>query len=165
MSKSTSFFDLAASTSAGKPFPLDSLRGKVVLVVNTATKCGLTPQFDGLEKLHQKYKDRGLAVIGFPCDQFAHQEPTADGDMETVCRLNHGVTFPLMAKSDVNGPGTNDVYRHLKARTKGLFGREKPIAWNFAKFLVSRDGSKVLRFSPVTTPDRLEADIEKLLKR
>lgn len=165
MSNTPSFFDLSTATSAGKPFPLDALRGKVVLVVNTATKCGLAPQFDGLEKLHQKYKDRGLAVIGFPSDQFAHQEPTADNEMETVCRLNHGVTFPLMAKSDVNGSQTNEVYRFLKAKTKGFFGQEKPIAWNFAKFLVSRDGSKVLRFSPVTTPDKLEAQIEKLLQR
>jgi len=160
---SPSFFDLSATTPSGQPYPFDALRGKVVLVVNTATQCGLTPQFDGLEKLHQKYKDQGLAVVGFPCDQFAHQEPTEDADMEQVCRRNHGVTFPLMAKSNVNGPQANAVYRHLKARTKGLFGREKAILWNFAKFLVSADGTKVMRFSPTTNPSDLEKHITKML--
>lgn len=160
---SQSFFSLTATTPGGKPYPMENLRGKVVLVVNTATKCGLTPQFTALEALHQKYKDQGLAVVGFPCDQFAHQEPHSDSQMEEVCRVNHGVTFPLMAKSEVNGPAAHPVYRFLKARTKGFFGIEKPIAWNFAKFLVAKDGSKVLRFAPPTDPMLLEADIRKLL--
>jgi len=157
-----SFFDLAATTPAGKPYPMEDLHGKVVLVVNTATQCGLTPQFDGLEKLHQKYKDKGLVVLGFPCDQFAHQEPTADADMESVCRMNHGVTFPLMAKSDVNGPNTNDVFRFLKKKTKGLLGED--IKWNFGKFLVAKDGTTVKRFAPTTEPAKLEATIAKLLQ-
>lgn len=159
----TSFFDLSATTPAGKPYPMDGLKGRVVLVVNTATQCGLTPQFDGLEKLHQKYKDQGLAVVGFPCDQFAHQEPTADADMESVCRMNHGVTFPLMAKSDVNGPNTNPVYQFLKKKNQGLMGED--IKWNFGKFLVGKDGTTVERFAPTTEPVQLEATIEKLLKQ
>lgn len=159
-----SFFSLSTTTPAGKPYPLEAHRGKVVLVVNTATKCGLTPQFDGLEKLHQKYKDQGLVVLGFPCDQFANQEPNSDEVMEEVCRVNHGVTFPLMAKSEVNGPRTNPVFGFLKKKTKGLFGLEKPIVWNFGKFLVSKDGTKVLRYAPTTEPAKLEEDILRLLK-
>ena len=157
----SSFFDLSTKTPAGQSFPLSSLEGKVVLVVNTATQCGLTPQFDGLEKLHQKYKDQGLAVIGFPCDQFAHQEPLSDAEMAETCRLNHGVTFPLMAKSEVNGPGTNEVFRFLKEKNKGLFGED--IKWNFTKFLVATDGVTIERYAPTTEPSQIEKDIVKLL--
>ena len=157
----SSFFDLSTKTPAGQSFPLSSLEGKVVLVVNTATQCGLTPQFDGLEKLHQKYKDQGLAVIGFPCDQFAHQEPLSDAEMAETCRLNHGVTFPLMAKSEVNGPGTNEVFRFLKEKNKGLFGED--IKWNFTKFLVATDGVTIERYAPTTEPSQIEKDIAKLL--
>jgi len=155
------FFELSTQTPSGKPYPLEAHRGKVVLVVNTATQCGLTPQFDGLEKLHQKYKDRGLTVVGFPCDQFAHQEPLTDAQMEETCRLNHGVTFSLMAKSDVNGPQTNAVFQFLKAKNKGILGED--IKWNFTKFLVGRDGTTVERYAPTTEPATLEKDIEKLL--
>lgn len=158
----SSFFDLTTKTPAGQNFPLSSLQGKVVLVVNTATQCGLTPQFDGLEKLHQKYKDQGLAVIGFPCDQFAHQEPLGDAEMAETCRLNHGVTFPLMAKSEVNGPGTNEVFQFLKEKNKGIFGED--IKWNFTKFLVATDGVTVERYAPTTEPAQMEKDIQKLLK-
>ena len=156
-----SFHALKATRPNGQPYSFKDLSGKVVLVVNTATKCGLTPQFAGLEALHQKYKDQGLAVIGFPCDQFAHQEPLQDVEMEEVCRVNHGVTFSLMAKSDVNGPETNEVFRYLKQEDKGLLGDD--IKWNFTKFLVSRDGSKVTRFAPTTVPEDLVKDIEKAL--
>jgi glutathione peroxidase len=145
MSNSTttaSFYDLKATKPNGDTLPFDTLKGKVVLVVNTATQCGLTPQFAGLEALHQKYKDRGLVVLGFPCDQFAHQEPVADADMVEVCRVNHGVTFPLMAKSDVNGPETNEVFRFLKSENKGLLGED--IKWNFGKFLVSKEIESLL---------------------
>jgi len=158
---SSPFYDLKAVKPNGQVLAMDSLRGQVVLVVNTATQCGLTPQFAGLEALHQKYKDRGLSVLGFPCDQFAHQEPVADSDMVEVCRVNHGVTFPLMAKSDVNGPETNEVFRYLKSANKGFLGED--IKWNFGKFLVSRDGAEVLRFAPTTVPEQLEKDIEALL--
>jgi len=159
---SDSFYDLSAATSAGKPLPFSTFRGKAVLVVNTATKCGLAPQFDGLEKLHQTYKDRGLAVIGFPSDQFAHQEPVADHEMEQVCKVNFGVTFPLAAKIDVNGPATHPVYRYLKAKTKGLFGSD--IKWNFTKFLISPEGKVLKRYAPTTEPAAIAKDIEKALK-
>jgi len=138
-------------------------RGKVVLVVNTATQCGLTPQFAGLERLHQQYKDAGLVVLGFPCNQFGSQEPLSDGEMEQTCLVNHGVTFSLFAKSDVNGPGTNPVFRYLKRRLGGWFGRR--IKWNFTKFLIDRQGRPVKRFSPVTKPEAMEAAIKKLLGR
>jgi glutathione peroxidase len=156
------FFDLETVTPAGKPYPFAAHRGKVVLVVNTATQCGLTPQFDGLEQLHQKYKDKGLVVVGFPCDQFGHQEPLTDGEMVEACKMNHGVTFPLMAKSDVNGPNTNEVFKYLKSKNKGLLGED--IKWNFGKFLVAQDGTTVERYAPTTVPADLEADIQKLLK-
>jgi len=132
-------------------------------VVNTATQCGLTPQFDGLEKLHQKYKDQGLVVVGFPCDQFANQEPLTDAQMEETCRMNHGVTFPLMAKSDVNGPNTNPVFRFLKERNKGILGED--IKWNFGKFLVAKDGTTIERYAPTTVPADLEKDIVQVLSR
>jgi len=160
---SETFFDLAATTPDGKPYPFSELKGKVVLVVNTATQCGLTPQFEGLEKLHQTYRDQGLVVVGFPCDQFAHQEPLSDAEMVETCRLNHGVTFPLMAKSDVNGPTTNPVFRYLKEKNKGLLFED--IKWNFGKFLVSRDGLTVERYAPTTVPADLEKDIVKFLAR
>lgn len=154
-------FDLSATQPNGKPYPLRAHEGKVVLVVNTATQCGLTPQFAGLEQLHQDFKDKGLVVLGFPCDQFAHQEPLADNEMVEVCQRNHGVTFPLMAKSDVNGPATNPVFAYLKENAKGLLGDD--IKWNFGKFVVGRDGTTVLRYAPTSEPATLRADIERLL--
>jgi glutathione peroxidase len=159
---SDSFYGLSAQTPAGKTVNFEDYKGKVVLVVNTATKCGLAPQFDGLEKLHQKYKDQGLTVIGFPCDQFANQEPVKDADMEQVCKVNFGVTFPLLAKIDVNGVNTHPVYRYLKGKSKGLFGKD--IKWNFTKFLVTKDGRGVVRFAPTTEPATIEKDIVKALK-
>jgi len=158
----TSFFDLETVTPAGKPYPFAAHQGKVVLVVNTATQCGLTPQFEGLEKLHQTYKDQGLVVVGFPCDQFANQEPLGDAEMVETCRMNHGVTFPLMAKSDVNGPNTNPVFRFLKEKNKGILGED--IKWNFGKFLVSKDGQTIERYAPTTVPADLEKDVKKMLK-
>ena len=159
---SDTFFGLSAQTPAGKPYPFQPYQGQVVLVVNTATQCGLTPQFDGLEKLHQKFKDQGLLVVGFPCDQFAHQEPLSDAEMVEVCRMNHGVTFPLMAKSDVNGPATNAVFQFLKNKNKGVLGED--IKWNFTKFLVAKDGRTIERYAPTTVPADIEKDIEKFLK-
>jgi len=156
------FYSLSAQTPAGKTVDFSSFQGKAVLVVNTATKCGLAPQFDGLEKLHKTYKDQGLAVVGFPCDQFANQEPVTDHDMEQVCKVNFGVTFPLMAKIDVNGPSAHPVYQYLKSKDKGLFGND--IKWNFTKFLVSKDGKVIKRYAPTTEPARIAKDIERLLK-
>ena len=135
--------------------------GKVVLVVNTASKCGFTPQYKGLEALHRKYKDRGLIVLGFPSDQFAHQEPGSDADIEEYCRVNHGVTFPLSTKVDVNGKNTDPVFQFLKERSSGLLG--STIKWNFTKFLVAPDGQSVKRFSPRTEPAAMADAIEALL--
>ena len=155
-------FDLSASTPDGKPYPFDTLRGRVVLVVNTATKCGLTPQFEGLEKLHQDYKDKGLAVIGFPCDQFAHQEPGSDEEIASFCQVNFGVSFTLMSKVLVNGPEAHPLFLLLRKRTAGILG--DAVKWNFTKFLVSPGAKRVKRFESFVEPEKLEADIEKMLK-
>jgi glutathione peroxidase-family protein len=156
-----SFFELSAKSNGGKELSFKSLEGKVVLVVNTASKCGFTPQYKGLEELYRKYKDRGLVVLGFPCDQFAHQEPAGDEEIAQFCQRNYGVTFPLMSKIEVNGAGTHPVFVFLKSKAGELFGSS--IKWNFTKFLVGRDGKKVRRFSPATEPKRLEKSIEAAL--
>ena len=137
--------------------------GKVVLVVNTATQCGFTPQFSGLEKLYQQYKDQGLVVLGFPCNQFGSQEPLSNEVMEETCLVNHGVTFPLFEKTEVNGAGTHPVFRYLKQKLGGLFGSR--IKWNFTKFLVDASGRPVKRYSPVTKPEAIEGEIKRLLKK
>jgi glutathione peroxidase len=155
------FYTLSANTPHGRPVSMADYRGKVVLVVNTATECGLTPQFEGLERLYQQYKDAGLVVLGFPCNQFGSQEPLSDDEMEHTCLVNHGVTFPLFGKSDVNGPATNPVFRYLKRRLGGWFGSR--IKWNFTKFLIDRQGRPVKRFAPVTKPEALEGQIRRLL--
>ena len=155
------FYQLEANTPQGKPAPMSAYKGKVILVVNTATQCGLTPQFDGLEKLYQGYKDKGLVVLGFPCNQFGSQEPLSNDTMEQTCKLNYGVSFPLFEKTDVNGPHTNPVFKYLKSKLGGFFGSR--IKWNFTKFLVDANGKPVKRFSPVTKPEAIEADIKKLL--
>lgn len=157
----TSFFGLSARRNDGTELSFGSLEGKVVLVVNTASKCGFTPQYKGLEELYRKYKDRGLVVLGFPCDQFAHQEPGSDAEIASFCQRNFGVTFPLMAKVEVNGPATHPVFAFLKGRAGGLFSRS--VKWNFTKFLIGRDGKKVRRFAPATEPVRLEKSIEAAL--
>lgn len=156
-----SFFGLSAADNRGRQVPMASYEGKVVLVVNTASKCGFTPQYKGLEELYQKYHDRGLVVLGFPCDQFAHQEPGSDAEIASFCQVNFGVTFPLMSKIEVNGKGTHPVFAFLKAKTAGILGGA--VKWNFTKFLVGRDGKTVKRFSPATEPEKLEADIEAAL--
>ena len=158
---SNAFFGLSAQTPGGQPLPFERYQGKVVLVVNTATQCGLTPQFEGLEMLYQKYKSQGLELIGFPCNQFANQEPVENADMEQVCKVNFGVTFPLTAKIDVNGPDTHPVFQYLKSHSKAFLNED--IKWNFTKFLVSKDGETIHRYAPTTVPADIEADIEKLL--
>ena len=154
-------YDFKARNNKGAEVDFADYKGKVLLIVNTASKCGFTPQYDGLEDLWKKYKDQGLVVIGFPCDQFAHQEPGSDAEIAEFCRLNHGVTFPLMSKIDVNGDNAHPIYKYLKAETKGLFG--SAIKWNFTKFLISRDGTRIERFAPMATPASLEDKIKALL--
>jgi glutathione peroxidase len=156
-----SIFTLAARANDGRDISLGEYRGRVLLVVNTASKCGFTPQYKGLEALYQKYKERGLVVLGFPCDQFAHQEPGSDAEIASFCELNFGVTFPLMSRIDVNGANTHPVFAFLKERARSPLGRT--IKWNFTKFLVGRDGRTVKRFSSAVEPEKLEGDIEKAL--
>ena len=157
----TTIYDFKALNNKGVEVDFADFKGKVLLIVNTASKCGFTPQYDGLEDLWKKYKDQGLVVIGFPCDQFAHQEPGTDAEIAEFCRLNHGVTFPLMSKIDVNGDNAHPIFKYLKSQTSGLLGRS--IKWNFTKFLISRKGNIIERFSPMTTPASLEAKIQSLL--
>lgn len=155
------FYHLSANTPQGKPIPMSSYQGKLIMIVNTATQCGLTPQFEGLEKLYQDYKDRGLVILGFPCNQFGAQEPLANEVMEETCKVNHGVTFPLFQKIDVNGAHTHPVFKYLKSKLGGLFGSR--IKWNFTKFLIDKDGRPVKRFAPTTKPADIEPYIKKLL--
>ena len=157
------FYQLEARTPGGKPLFFKDLQRKVVLVVNTATKCGLAPQFEGLETLYQQYKDQGLIVLGFPCNQFAGQEPETNATVEQACKINHGVTFPLTEKCDVNGKNTHPVFKYLKGRLGGFFGSR--IKWNFTKFLVDREGNPHKRYAPAAAPAALEKDIVTLLKR
>ena len=158
----TTIYDFAALTNRGVEKSFADYRGQVLLIVNTASKCGFTPQYKELEALYQKYKDAGLVVIGFPCDQFAHQEPGTDTEIEQFCQINFGVTFPLMKKIDVNGENEHPLYTFLKAQAGGYFGRK--IKWNFTKFLVSRDGSVIKRYAPATKPMKIEKDIVEMLK-
>ncbi len=158
---SQTLYDFQATTNKGQAFDLASLKGKPVLVVNTASKCGFTPQYKGLEALYQTYKDRGLTILAFPCDQFAHQEPGTDSEIASFCELNYGVTFPLMGKVEVNGPGAHPLFAWLRKKAPGAVG--SAIKWNFTKFLISKDGEIVTRFAPTTEPADMAADIEKVL--
>jgi len=156
------FYDLVARTPHGKELPMADYRGKVLLIVNTATRCGLAPQFRDLEALHQKYGDKGLVLLGFPCNQFMNQEPVSNENMEQTCQNNFGVSFQLTEKIMVNGRHTHPVYRYLKMHIPGNFG--KRIKWNFTKFLVTSDGKPYKRYAPVTKPPALETDIQDLLR-
>jgi glutathione peroxidase len=158
----TSIYDFSANSLDGKPVALNAYAGKVLLVVNTASKCGFTPQYEGLEALRQKYRDRGLEVLGFPCNQFGAQEPGAADEIGSFCQKNYGVSFPMFEKIDVNGDGAHPLYRWLKSSAKGVLGSEG-IKWNFTKFLVDRQGQVVDRFAPTTKPEDLQPNIEKLL--
>ena len=157
-----SVYDFEAQTITGQPVKLSEHRGKVILIVNTASKCGFTPQFDGLEKLWQAYKDRGLVVLGFPCNQFGGQDPGGNSEIASFCQLNYGVSFPMMAKVDVNGPQAHPLYQHLVQEAPGLLGT-KAIKWNFTKFLIAKDGRVLGRYAPVDAPKGLADDIEKAL--
>lgn len=154
-------YDFHATTLRGEEVSLDRYAGTVVLVVNTASKCGLTPQYAGLETLYATYKDKGFTVLGFPCNQFGAQEPGGADEIEQFCALNYGVSFPMFAKIDVNGPGTHPLFQFLKKAKPGLLGQA--IRWNFTKFLVGRDGRPLRRFAPGTTPDKLAPVLEKAL--
>lgn len=151
-------YGFSAKASDGAELALGDFKGKVLLVVNTASKCGFTPQYKGLEELHRKYSDRGLVVLGFPCDQFAHQEPEGDEAIRSFCERNFGVTFRLMKKVEVNGPGAHPLFAHLRKKTRGLLGDR--VKWNFTKFLVARDGTTVKRYAPSMPPEDLAVDIE-----
>ncbi|MBX2995078.1 MAG: glutathione peroxidase [Bdellovibrionaceae bacterium] len=156
------FFDFTVQDASGNPFPLKQLAGKPVLVVNVASKCGFTPQYAGLEELHKKYGAKGLQVIGFPCNQFGGQEPGTDSEIQQFCQINYGVSFPVLAKVDVNGSDTAPVYEFMKSAAPGVLGTEA-IKWNFTKFLIGRDGKVLDRFAPQTKPEELSKDIEKAL--
>jgi glutathione peroxidase len=155
-------YDFKADSLAGQSVNLNQYRGKVLLIVNTASNCGFTPQYEGLEKVYQQFKDKGVEVLGFPCNQFGGQEPGGAPEIGAFCQKNYGVTFPLFAKIEVNGDNTHPLYQYLKAEGRGLLGSQA-IKWNFTKFLVKKDGSVFKRYAPQTAPKDLMDDIEKLL--
>ncbi len=153
-----SIYDFSAKDIDGNEQKLDAYRGKTLLIVNVASKCGFTPQYEGLEALYRTFKGQGLVVLGFPCDQFGHQEPGDEAEIRNFCSLNYDVTFPMFAKIDVNGSNAHPLYRYLKHEAKGLLGSEA-IKWNFTKFLVDRDGKVVKRYAPNDTPESIGKDI------
>lgn len=155
-------FDFHATLLDGAPLELSRYRGKVLLIVNTASECAFTPQFAGLEALYRQFHARGLEVLGFPCNQFRGQEPLDEAGIGAFCERNYGVSFPMFAKIEVNGANAHPLYRHLKREARGFLGTQS-IKWNFTKFLVAPDGSVVKRYAPKTTPEQMTADIEQLL--
>jgi glutathione peroxidase len=157
-------FDFQAALLDGTPIALSRYRGKVLLIVNTASACGFTPQYKGLEEVYRQFRERGVEVLGFPCNQFGKQEPGGEAEIGAFCEKNYGVTFPLFAKVEVNGPDSHPLFQHLKQAAPGVLGTEL-IKWNFTKFLVGRDGEVVKRYAPQTKPESIVADIEQLLGR
>jgi glutathione peroxidase len=157
-----SLYDFEVTTIDGEKQSLDAYRGRVLLIVNVASQCGFTPQYAGLEALYRNYQTKGLTVLGFPCNQFGHQEPGDGAEIKSFCQNNFKVTFPLFEKIDVNGPKAHPLYRHLKSARRGLFGT-KTIKWNFTKFLVDRDGNVARRYAPTVTPERIEKDAQQIL--
>ena len=155
-------YDFEAKNIDGKTQKLDAWKGKTLLIVNVASKCGFTPQYTGLEALWRKYKDKGLVVIGFPCDQFGHQEPGDENEIKNFCSLNYDVSFPLYAKIEVNGENTHPLYKFLKSEAPGMLGSEG-IKWNFTKFLVDKSGKVVKRYGSVDTPEKIDKDVAALL--
>jgi glutathione peroxidase len=156
------FYQFVARTLQGKDISMDTYKGKVVLVVNSASRCGFTPQYEGLENLYKKYKDQGLVILGFPCNQFGNQEPGTDKEIAEGCLIKYGVSFPIFSKMEVNGANAHPIYKYLKDKLPGFLG--KRIKWNFTKFLIDRYGEPVKRFSSSTVPEKLVNDIEKLLR-
>lgn len=157
-----SVYDFTVTTMMGLPKSLRDYEGKVLLIVNTASRCGFTPQFAGLQALYEQYRDQGLEILGFPCNQFMNQDPGSNEEIQNFCRLNYGVTFPMFAKIDVNGPHADPLYKYLTQQTKGFLGGA--IKWNFTKFLVDRHGRVIKRYAPTVEPADLAADIEAALK-
>jgi glutathione peroxidase len=155
-------YDFSAQTIDGKTRKLADYKGKVLLVVNTASKCGFTPQYKGLEAVYEKFKDRGFSVLGFPCNQFGAQEPGPESEIAEFCEMNYGVSFPMFAKVDVNGDAAHPLFKHLTSAKRGLLGSEA-IKWNFTKFLIGKDGAVIERYAPTTTPEAIVKDIEKAL--
>lgn len=159
---STNVYDFSCQTPSGQDRPISDFNGKVLLVVNTASKCGFTPQFAGLEELYEKYRDQGLEVLGFPCNQFGKQDPGSNGEITEFCQLNYGVSFPMFGKVEVNGSGADPLFKHLKSEAPGALGTEA-IKWNFTKFLIDASGNVIKRYAPKTKPADIAADIEALL--
>ncbi len=156
-----SFYQFKANSLKGKEVSMEEFKGKTILVVNTASKCGLTPQYEGLENLYQKYSYKGFTVLGFPCNQFANQEPGDGEAIAEVCQINYGVTFPMFAKVDVNGENAHQVFTYLKKELGGWFGSK--IKWNFTKFLIDATGKPIKRFSPTTKPEEIDKYLEKMI--
>lgn len=159
---SNDIYQFTGVTIQGKEKSIADFRGKVMLVVNTASKCGFTPQFKGLEAMYEKYKDQGLEILGFPCNQFMKQDPAGNDEIAEFCEMNYGVTFPMFAKIEVNGDNTHPLFKYLKAEAPGMLGSQA-IKWNFTKFLVDRNGNVVARFAPKDTPESIESKVKKLL--
>jgi len=155
------FYQFEAKSLQGKEISMKAYNEKLVLVVNTASKCGLTPQYEGLEKLYKKYQDKGFVVLGFPCNQFANQEPGDEKNISEGCLINYGVTFPMFAKVDVNGETAHPLFKYLKNKLRGTFGNK--VKWNFTKFLIDAEGMPLKRFSPLTKPEKIEKYIRKIL--
>jgi glutathione peroxidase len=156
-------YECTVSTIDGRTETMENYRGQVLLIVNVASKCGFTSQYAGLEALYRRYRDKGFSILGFPCDQFGHQEPGNEAEIQNFCSLTYDVTFPLFAKIEVNGSGTHPLYAHLKKAQPGLFGSEA-IKWNFTKFLVNREGEVLKRYAPSDTPEKIEDDLKKILE-
>ena len=159
----TTLSDFTATSIDGQPVPLSTYDGQVTLIVNTASQCGFTPQLEGLEQLHQQYADQGLAVLGFPCNQFGNQDPGSNAEIGEFCQKNYGVSFDMFEKVDVNGDDAHPVYKWLREEKRGLLGEK--IKWNFTKFLVGKDGQVIKRYGSTTKPEKLAGDIEKALAR
>jgi len=159
---STNVYDFSCKTGSGQDRSLEEYKGKILLVVNTASKCGFTPQFEGLEELYEKYRDQGLEILGFPCNQFGKQDPGSNDEIQEFCQLNYGVSFPMFGKIEVNGSAADPLYKHLKKEAPGALGT-RAIKWNFTKFLIGRDGEVIKRFSPATTPEQIEKELTALL--
>jgi glutathione peroxidase len=158
----TNAYDFSAKTIDGSERPLSDFRGKALLVVNVASKCGFTPQYTGLEALHRKFRDKGIEVLGFPCDQFGHQEPGNEEEIKNFCSLTYDVSFPMFAKVDVNGPNAHPLYKWMKEEKAGFLGTEG-IKWNFTKFLIDRQGKVVRRYAPTDTPEKIEKELEAIV--
>ncbi|EPG64720.1 glutathione peroxidase [Leptospira wolffii] len=156
-------YELTATLNNGKEKKLEDYKGKVLLIVNTASQCGFTPQYKGLQEMYDKYKGNGLEILGFPCDQFGHQEPGTDAEIQSFCEVNFGVNFPLFKKIEVNGEGTHPIYTFLKQKAPGLLGQS--IKWNFTKFLVDKQGNVIKRFAPMTPPEKIDSQIKELLSK